>query len=130
TAERYDRIGDLAADLVDHDSLNRTDSLVVRSVNGRAFDLVAADERNRFAPVLDRRRCSHWGLLSVARTCRKNALARSVVPDDVSTRGSTARPTSTEPRSEGACDCNAIWAKSLGHFHACRLIGGCDNTGR
>src|SRR5262249_49165526 len=44
-AERHHRIGDLPADLVDHQPLDPADSAVVGAVDSGAFDPVAGDQR-------------------------------------------------------------------------------------
>jgi len=39
------RIGDMAADLLDHEPLDGSDPFTIRIVNGGALDLVALDQR-------------------------------------------------------------------------------------
>src|SRR5262249_29473515 len=51
TAETHDRVGDLAAELVDHDALDLADPVAVRTVDRRSLHLVAADETDGFALV-------------------------------------------------------------------------------
>src|SRR4051812_2400857 len=43
-AEAQDRVGNLAADLVDHDPLDGSDLLIVRTINRGSLDLVTADQ--------------------------------------------------------------------------------------
>ena len=43
------RVGDLAGHLVDHHAFDAADLLLVGAVDGGAFDLVAADEREGLA---------------------------------------------------------------------------------
>jgi hypothetical protein len=57
-AKAHDRVGDLAADLVDHDPLDIADLVAVRAVDRGSLDLVAADEAVAFAGV-------EFGTLSV-----------------------------------------------------------------
>src|SRR5712671_3850766 len=48
-AERRDRVGDLAADLVEHDALDLADPFLVCAVNSGSFHLVATDKSGGFA---------------------------------------------------------------------------------
>src|SRR5205814_10611049 len=50
-AETENRIGDPAADLVDHDALDRADLAVVGAIDGRTLDLIAADQIAGFTAV-------------------------------------------------------------------------------
>src|SRR5262249_41887800 len=50
-AEAHHRIGDLAAELVDHDPLDLAGALAVRAIDGGSFHLVAADETSGFAAL-------------------------------------------------------------------------------
>ena len=39
-----DGVGHSAADFVDHDTLDRSDLLIVRAIDGSTLDLITADE--------------------------------------------------------------------------------------
>src|SRR5436190_23388144 len=52
-AKRHNGVGHLAADLVDHDALHTADLIVIGSVDGRAVDLVAADQGDGFPSVIN-----------------------------------------------------------------------------
>src|ERR1700730_3930620 len=76
-AEAHDRIGDLAADLVDHDPFDSTGLFAVRAIDRRAFHLVAADEAHGFPLIEGRRRGdSHSVLLFM--NASDNAFAPSL----------------------------------------------------
>src|SRR3954453_11684550 len=49
TAEPGPRVGDLAAELVDHHPFDRANALIVGAIDGSPFDLVAADQISCFA---------------------------------------------------------------------------------
>jgi hypothetical protein len=49
TTERDDGVGDLSADLVDHETLNEPDLAIVRTLDSGALDLVAWIDAGRQA---------------------------------------------------------------------------------
>jgi hypothetical protein len=46
SAKRHHRIGNLAADFVDHHALDASDLAFICAINGRSINLVASDKRN------------------------------------------------------------------------------------
>ena len=50
-SEAHDRVGHLAAELVDHDPFDLADAVPIGPIDRRSFHLVASDQRGRLPPV-------------------------------------------------------------------------------
>src|SRR4051794_25214346 len=69
-------VGDIAADLVDHHPFNRTNALIVGAIDGRPFDLVAADQISCFAFFI-----SHVSPPPITNYNEDQPMAVSLVPE-------------------------------------------------